>query len=216
MDQALAPIASDRVELSAFTPYDNRDLTGFIDGTENPLIDEALEVALYGEGPGEGGSIVLVQKWVHNLSAFYSLSEKAQEEVFGRTRADSVQLSDADMPATSHVSRNTIHDAAGEELHIFRRNTPFASLAEAGTMYIGASCDPSRTDRMLQRMFGASGDGGIDMLTRFSTAVSGAYYFVPSMDALTRVFGSLDSEDDEAAPAPAPASTSLGIGSLRM
>jgi porphyrinogen peroxidase len=208
-DAHLSGIASDRYELHAFTPIDNRDPTGFIDGTENPEIDEALEVALY----PDGGSAVLVQKWVHDLRAFESLSVAEQEAVFGRTKSDSQELAEDVMPPTSHVSRNVIEDADGEELHIFRRNTPFASVSEAGTMYIGASGDPARTDLMLARMFGATGDGLIDHLTRFSKAVSGSYYFVPSMEGLTQVFGSLD--EDPEPEAGARERSDLGIGDLR-
>lgn len=206
-DVHLGAIAGDRFELQAYTPMDNRDPTGFIDGTENPEIDEALEVALY----PDGGSAVLIQKWVHNLDAFEALDAGEQEAVFGRTKADSVELAEDVMPATSHVSRNVIEDADGKELHIFRRNTPFASLAEAGTMFIGASREPARIDLMLRRMFGATGDGASDHLTRFSTAVSGSYYYVPSMSALTEVFGPLDEADAE----PAPTGAGLGIGDLR-
>jgi putative iron-dependent peroxidase len=211
-DNALSGVAGERTELRCFTAIDDRDTTGFIDGTENPEVDEALRVALY----PDGGSAVLVQKWVHNLTAFEALPLSAQEAVFGRTKEASIQLPDGQMPATSHVSRNTIEDADGNELHIYRRNTMFASLAETGTMYIACANDPSRTDLMLARMFGATGDGLHDALTQFSTAVSGSYYWVPSMDSLTAVFGGLAADDEEPDVHTAVAErVDLGIGSLR-
>lgn len=214
--------------IRGYKASDSRDPTGFIDGTENPVIDEAMAVALIADGlPGAGGSPVLVQKWVHDLAAFEALSVAAQEDVIGRTKPDSVQLPDNAMPATSHVSRNTITDDQGRERHIFRRNTPFADLAEVGTVFIGASREPERIDDMLARMFGVAGDGVHDELTRYSTPVTGSYYFVPSMTDLTSVFGSIDDDEDsaddpEAAvgeasgagdPGAAP-SGDLGIGSL--
>lgn len=213
-DSALSGVIAERSELRCFTAVDDRDTTGFIDGTENPGLDEALQVALY----PDGGSAVLVQKWVHNLSAFEALPVPAQEAVFGRTKDASVQLPDDQMPPTSHVARNTIEDSHGNELHIYRRNTMFASLAETGTMYIACANDPSRTDLMLARMFGATGDGLHDALTLFSTAVSGSYYWVPSMDSLMTVFGGLAAADegaDEDVEAAAPQRVDLGIGSLR-
>ncbi len=209
-DAHLGPLAEQRFELRCYTPFDNRDPTGFIDGTENPELDEALQVSLF----PDGGSAVLIQKWVHDLVAFNALTTAEQEDVFGRTKATSVQLPDDVMPPTSHVSRNVVEDDHGEELHIFRRNTPFATLHEAGTMYIACTNDPARVDLMLARMFGVSGDGLIDDLTRFSVAVSGSYYYVPSMTALTQALGQLDAE-----PAMQPdarrAADDLGIGTLR-
>lgn len=215
-DNALAGIAANRAELRCFTAVDDRDTTGFIDGTENPGVDEALQVALY----PDGGSAVLVQKWVHDLPAFEALPLPAQEAVFGRTKDASVQLPDDQMPPTSHVARNTIEDADGNELHVYRRNTMFASLAETGTMYIACTNDPSRTDLMLARMFGATGDGLHDALTRFSRAVSGSYYWVPAMDSLSAVFGGLAGDEEEqpdhdGGAEAAPVRVDLGIGSLR-
>lgn len=217
--RALRDVAIVQQEQRCYTAHDNRDPIGFIDGTENPLIDEALKVSLVPDGlPGEGGSPTLVQKWVHNLAAFDVLTEIEQEGVIGRTRPDSVELGESIMPPTSHVSRNTVVDEQGKERHIFRRNTPFASMEEVGTMFIGCAHDTDLVLTMLQRMFGTSGDGLTDHLTQFSMPISGSYFFVPSMDALTEVFGSLVGLDDineepeeEAAPLPSPG---LQIGSL--
>jgi putative iron-dependent peroxidase len=192
-DAALGPVAADRRELSAYSAYDNRDPIGFIDGTENPRLDEAIDVAIYPAGvPGAGGTAVLVQKWVHDLTAFQALPLAEQEAVFGRSRCNSVEMDDDVKPATSHSSRNVIVGADGQERHIYRRNTPYATLAEAGTMFIGCTNDPARMDLMLARMFGTARDGLADALVRYSRAVTGSYYFVPSVDALDAAFGPIE------------------------
>jgi putative iron-dependent peroxidase len=217
---ALAPIAALQRHQRAYKGGDSRDPTGFIDGTENPLIDEAHEVALVPDGaPGAGGSAVFVQRWVHNLAAFQALPLAAQERVFGRTKADSTQLPPESMPPTSHVSRNTVTDATGDELHIYRRNTPFADIDIAGTMFVGATRDPDRLNEMLRRMFNQAGDGLHDALTGFSTPTSGSWYFVPALSGLTTVLGALAADDDEDDDAGSDGTQSprrtLGIGSLR-
>ena len=187
-DAQLSQLAVNRRWLHCYTGVDNRDPIGFIDGSENPELDEALSVSLY----PDGGSAVLVQKWVHDLAAFNALPLSAQEAVFGRTKADSIEFADDVKPPTSHSSRNVITDENGEELHIFRRNTPYANMDEAGTLFIGCTRQPERIERMLARMFGASPDGLTDALTQYSRAVTGSWYWVPPVEALTGAFGALD------------------------
>ncbi|MDA9912898.1 Dyp-type peroxidase [Candidatus Nanopelagicales bacterium] len=225
--KALEPVAVLERQLSAFIGRDNRDPSGFIDGTENPALDEALEISVVPDSvPGAGGIPIFVQKWIHRMTAFEALPVAEQERVFGRTKEESVQLPPAQMPATSHVSRNTILDADGEEMHIYRRNTPYAQMDEIGSLFIGCAADPGRIDLMLERMFGATADGLIDNFTKYSDAVSGSYYFAPSMNALTAVFGSLNPDDDDAdvqdpvsadaaGGGTSDASGDLRIGSLR-
>jgi putative iron-dependent peroxidase len=180
---ALAPVAHLASEVVGWTYKESRDLTGFIDGTENPRLSEAPEVALIRDGAaGAGGSVVLVQKWTHDVVAFEALSLEEQEKVIGRTKKASVELDEEVRGAQSHVSR-TVIEVNGVEQHIFRRNTPFGTATEHGTMFIGFSCEQQRLARMLARMAGAE-DGIRDALTRYTTAVSGAYYFVPSVEAL--------------------------------
>ena len=135
--------------------------------------------------------MVLVQKWTHDAVAFEALAIEEQEKVIGRTKATSTELAEEVRGATSHVSRTTIEEH-GVEQHIFRRNTPFGTATEHGTMFIGFSSDQQRLARMLARMAGAE-DGIRDALTRYTTAVSGAYYFVPSVEVLRR-FASADDE----------------------
>jgi len=180
---ALESSASLASEVHGWTYWDDRDLTGFIDGTENPSLTLAPEVALVPDGaPGAGGSVDLIQKWVHDVTAWEALPVREQEKVIGRTKNDSTELVEEVRGPHSHVSRNVIveHD---EEQHIFRRNTPFGNPAVHGTMFIGFSADQHRLARMLNRMAGAE-DGIRDALTSYTSAVTGAYYFVPSVQAL--------------------------------
>ena len=165
----------------------NRDLTGFIDGTENPAQVEAPAAALIPDGqPGAGGSVLLVQKWVHDYEKWEALSVTEQENVFGRTKADSIEFDDDVMPSNAHVPRNTIEGPDGEEQKIFRRNAPIGDAVDHGTMFVGFSADQRRLSRMLERMAGVE-DGIKDALTNFTHAVSGSYYFVPSIEALLAI-----------------------------
>src|ERR1700719_2565684 len=168
---ALAPVAHLAAEVAGWTYKESRDLTGFIDGTENPRLSEAPEVALIPDGlPGAGGSVVLIQKWLHDAVAFEALAVEAQEKVIGRTKDTSRELDEGVRGAGSHVSRTVIEEN-GVEQHIFRRNTPFGTATEHGTMFIGFSREQHRLARMLARMAGAE-DGIRDALTRYTTAVS--------------------------------------------
>lgn len=172
-------------------PYrHSRDLTGFEDGTENPNLLEAPEAAIVPEGSkGEGASILLFQQWRHE-HAWLSLSVHQQEAAMGRTKDHSIEFADDVMPQTAHVARaKDVVD--GEERKIFRRNVPYGSVMEYGTVFVGFSAEQSRLARMLERMAGAE-DGVRDELTRYTTPLTGAYYVIPSVTAL-RAF-STDSE----------------------
>jgi len=178
---ALAPVAELAAEQPCFVYKDSRDLTGFVDGTENPPVEEALDVALVPDGEvGEGGSFVITQRWVHDLGVFHSWSHDTQEAAIGRTKLDSVELDDK--PATAHISRVVIEED-GEELEIYRRSTPYGRVGELGLYFVAFSADRSRFDKMLARMFGLV-DGQHDRLLDFTRPVSGSYYFAPSLDAL--------------------------------
>ncbi len=188
----LARHATLALDVAGWTYRENRDLTGFIDGTKNPSLLEAPEVALVPDGsPGAGGSVVLVQKWLHNAAAFEALPVEEQEKIMGRTKQASAELPEEVSGPTAHIVRTTVEED-GVEQHIFRRNTPFGTATEHGTMFIGFSRDQHRLVRMLNRMAGVE-DGIRDALTRYTTAVSGAYYFVPSVEALRR-FASVSNE----------------------
>jgi putative iron-dependent peroxidase len=180
---ALRPVATLATEQPCFVYLDSRDLTGFVDGTENPPVEEAPEVAAVAEGPGAGGSHVILARWVHDLTGFEALEVGAQERVIGRTKPDSVELADDVKPATAHIARVVI-EVDGEELEIYRRSTPYGTVREHGLQFLAFSADPDRFDQMLARMFGTSGDGLRDELTEFSRPVTGAYYFAPARESI--------------------------------
>jgi len=185
--RAVTDVARLAAEQQAFTYHEGRDETGFIDGTANPPVRRAAEVALVPPGEsGQGGSHVLAMRWVHDLDSFHRLSVSEQERVIGRTKLDSVELPTVEKPPTSHISRVEI-EADGQELEIFRRSVPYGTVGEHGLYFVAFSADPSRFERMLARMFGTAGDGIRDRLTDFSQPVSGAYYFAPSLNALNEL-----------------------------
>ena len=177
----LAKLATVAEETSSWPYQHDRDLTGFIDGSENPDLIDAPGLVLVPEGrPGAGGTILLLQKWVHNASAWEGLSVHEQEQVIGRTKPDSVELDPK--PDDSHVA-STDQDRLGK---IFRRNMPFGTVGEHGTMFVGFSAEQRPLVAMLENMAGI-GRAARDALTRFTTPLTGAYYFVPSTEALRAV-----------------------------
>jgi porphyrinogen peroxidase len=186
---AVGPVARVAAEQPAFTYRGGRDITGFIDGTANPPLTRAADVALVPPGrPGEGGSHVIAMRWVHDLAAFERLSVADQERVIGRTKTDSLELSEAEKPPTAHIARVEM-TVGGAEMEIFRRSVPYGTAREHGLYFVAFSADRSRYERMLGRMFGTDGDGLHDRLTDFSRPVSGAYYFAPSLNALNALAG---------------------------
>ncbi len=172
---ALAKVAE---ETSGWPYRHDRDLTGFIDGSENPTLIDALEVALIPEGnPGAAGSILLLQKWPHDTAMWESLADASQELVIGRKKLDSIELEDK--PADSHVA-STDQDEFGK---IFRRNMPYGTVTNHGTMFVGFSADQRRLTAMLESMAGLK-TGVRDALTRYTKPITGAYYFVPPEELL--------------------------------
>ncbi|MYI56484.1 MAG: Dyp-type peroxidase, partial [Acidimicrobiia bacterium] len=176
------PIGTLARETPSWVYRDSRDLTGFIDGTENPPVAEARELAVIADGPGAGGSFVLAQRWIHDLDGFAALATAEQEQVIGRTKPDSVELED--LPANSHLGRVVHTDAAGDEIEIYRRSVPYGTSTEAGLYFLAFTDDLAKIDLMLGAMFGATGDGRHDRLVTFSETVSGAYYYAPSRETL--------------------------------
>jgi putative iron-dependent peroxidase len=184
----LAPVSTLAAEQPCFVYQDSRDLTGFIDGTENPPVEEAFDVALVPDGEtGAGGAFVLAQRWVHDLDKFHATTLDEQQGTIGRSKPDSVELDDK--PATAHIARVVIEED-GEELELYRRSVPYGRVGELGLYFLAFSADPSRFTKMLHRMFGLTADGLHDHLTDFTTPVSGAHYFAPSLDALDGILPS--------------------------
>ncbi len=187
---AFAPVADLTDETDCFVYHDSRDLTGFIDGTANPGANGAASVALIAEGlPGAGGSHVIAQRWVHDIDSFDELNLESQQHVFGRTKADSVALPREVRPADAHIMRAELLDDDGEEREIYRRSVPFGNVGERGLYFLGFSCERGRFDGMLSQMFGTNSDGIHDRLLDFTRAVTGSYYFAPSVEDLTAVSG---------------------------
>lgn len=168
----LAPFASVVDEEAGWAYRGHRDLTGFVDGTENPPLAEIPEHAIY----SGGASLLLLQRWPHDPS-WVELSTQAQEAAIGRTKADDIELDPK--PVTAHAAR-TDQDEVGK---IVRRNMPYGTAAEHGTMFVGLTNDQSVMDRMLRRMAGI--EGPRDELTLYTRPVTGSYYVLPPLAALT-------------------------------
>jgi porphyrinogen peroxidase len=175
-------------EVQGFKYFDERDLLGFVDGTENPTGPAAeAAVAIGAEDPEfAGGSYVIVQKYRHDMAAWEALTVEEQERVVGRAKLSNVEMADDVKPSNSHVALNTIIEPDGTQRQILRENMPFGSLAagEFGTYFIGYASTPSVTELMLQRMFLGDPPGNYDRILDFSTAVTGTLFFVPTADFL--------------------------------
>ena len=224
-------------EIHGFRFFDERDLLGFVDGTENPVGHAAAAAALVGGEDPEfsGGSYVIVQKYLHDMQAWNALSVEDQERAIGRSKLSDIEMSDEVKPANSHVAVNTITDPDGTQRQIVRANMPFGDLSrgESGTYYIAYGATPSVTEQMLVSMFIGRPPGNHDRILDFSTAVTGCLFFAPSADFLDDLpdpAGApglpLGSEEEPSPAGTGPAGTgpagdgsagdgSLGIGSLK-
>jgi putative iron-dependent peroxidase len=175
-------------ETHGFRYFDERDLLGFVDGTENPSGAAAeAAVTIGAEDPAfAGGSYVIVQKYRHDIAGWNALSVEEQERVIGRAKLSNVEMADDVKPSNSHVALNTIVESDGTQRQILRDNMPFGSLGagEFGTYFIGYAATPSVTERMLRRMFLGDPPGNYDRILDFSTAVTGSLFFVPTGDFL--------------------------------
>ncbi|WP_180018502.1 MULTISPECIES: Dyp-type peroxidase [unclassified Acinetobacter] len=178
-------------ERVCFRYFDGRDITGFIDGTENPQFpDDRAEVALLGEDTGifQDGSFIFAQRYAHNLDKWKKLKVDAQEQVMGRTKLESIELEDEVKPANAHIARTVVEDEEGEEMEILRHSLPYGDgRGDQGLFFIAYTKDLKIIDAMLVRMFGTSGDGIHDRLLHFVTPMDGAYYFAPSEELLEEV-----------------------------
>jgi len=212
-------------ETVGFRYFEQRDLLGFVDGTENPEGAEAVDHTLITDEDDPefaGGSYVIVQKYVHPMHEWRALSVEEQERVIGRTKLDDFELPDDVKPADSHVAVNTVVDENGAERKITRANMPFGSVrdGEFGTYYIAYAATPTVTETMLSRMFEGTEDAPYDRILDFSTAVTGTLFFTPALnffDELPDPPGAVDTEaaDTQARPLGANATGSLGIGTLK-
>ena len=175
-------------EVHGFKYFDDRDLLGFVDGTENPTGRAAAAAVVVGDEDREfaGSSYVIVQKYLHDLAAWNALSVEAQEEAIGRRKLSNVELSDEAKPSNSHVALNTIFDPDGTQRQILRDNMAFGTIGqgEFGTYFIGYAATPTVIERMLENMFIGNPPGNYDRVLDFSRAVTGSLFFVPTADFL--------------------------------
>jgi putative iron-dependent peroxidase len=215
-------------EVHGFNYFDNRDLIGFVDGTENPVDQAAVDATVIGaEDPSfSGGSYVIVQKYLHDLQKWNQVPVEQQERFVGRCKLSDIELDDAVKPAYAHNALTSIVDEDGNSLEIVRANMPFGDTAkgEFGTYFIGYACSPQRIEQMLTNMFVGRPAGNYDRLLDYSKAVTGTLFFVPSITFLDNVTSeeaassqTPDSSDAEATAQASrpPSEGSLGIGSLK-
>jgi putative iron-dependent peroxidase len=177
-------------EVHGFSYFDDRDLIGFVDGTENPVDQAASEATIIGEedAPFAGGSYVIVQKYLHDIAGWNALSTETQERIIGRTKLSDIELDDAVKPTCAHNALTTIVED-GKQLEIVRDNMPFGDIGkgEFGTYFIGYARSPHRIEQMLINMFVGKPPGNYDRLLDFSRAVTGTLFFVPSATFLANV-----------------------------
>jgi porphyrinogen peroxidase len=218
-------------EVHGFRYFDDRDLLGFVDGTENPTGSAAADAVFIGdEDPAfAGGSYVIVQKYLHNLDTWNQLTTEEQENIIGRKKLSDIELDDSVKPTSAHNALTVIEEN-GREIKILRDNMPFGrpGQSEFGTYFIGYSRSPRSTEQMLENMFVGRPPGNYDRILDFSIAVTGTLFFIPTAtflddvssdqpahaesDTETLATGSVQVETSDA---PAPSSGSLAIGSLK-
>jgi putative iron-dependent peroxidase len=215
-------------EIQGFRYFDERDLIGFVDGTESPSGAAGISAAIVAADDDPdfaGGSYVIVQKYLHDMAAWNAISVEEQERVIGRSKLDDIEMPDDVKPANSHVALNTITGPDGEQRQIVRANMPFGSpgQGEFGTYYIAYAATPAVTEEMLSNMFIGNPPGNTDRILDFSTALTGCLFFAPDADFLDdppgppAAAGVSATSDASVAPgaAAAPGDGSLGIGSLK-
>ena len=213
-------------EVHGFRYFDDRDLLGFVDGTENPRGQAVIDAALIGaeDAAFAGGSYVITQKYLHDLAGWNAVPTETQERIIGRRKLSDVELDDSVKPTSAHNALTTISEN-GQELAIVRDNMPFGKVGEGeyGTYFIGYCRTPRVTEQMIENMFVGKPPGNYDRILDFSRAVTGTLFFVPSATFLDAL-----GQDGPAPAPPAPKSTaepspskatasdsSLGIGSLK-
>jgi putative iron-dependent peroxidase len=221
LGEAVSPVD----EVQGFRYFDERDLLGFVDGTENPRGNEVADAALIGDEDATfaGGSYVIVQKYLHDLAAWNALSTEAQERIIGRRKLSDIELDDSVKPTSAHNALTTIEEN-GRQIQILRDNMPFGSAGsgEFGTYFIGYSRSPRTIEQMLENMFIGRPPGNYDRLLNFSRAVTGNLFFVPTATFLDNVTEEGPVVPSAPSPAPEPeppvqpeSDGSLHIGSLK-
>ncbi len=177
-------------EVHGFRYFDDRDLTGFVDGTENPVGQEAVDATIVGDEDPDfaGGSYVLVQKYLHDLEEWEALPTEEQERIIGRTKLSDIELDDAVKPSNAHNALTVIEED-GEEIDILRRNMPFGRVGDgdSGTYFIGYARSPRVLEQMLENMFVGRPPGNYDRLLDFTRPVTGTNFFAPALSFLETI-----------------------------
>src|SRR5271169_164073 len=203
--ESIGSVVSVADEVHGFRYFDDRDVLGFVDGTENPRGDAAREAAIVGDEDSEfaGGSYVIVQKYLHDLKAWNALPVEMQERIIGRKKLSDLELSDADKPAYAHNALTNIEEN-GRQLQILRDNMPFGrpGHGEFGTYFIGYSRTPRITEMMLENMFVGRPPGTYDRLLDISRPVTGNLFFVPSTSFLDNIATGAAVTAESAEPVP--------------
>ncbi len=188
--QRIMALLAGKVELKderqGFRYLDSRDLTGFVDGTENPQGENRAAVALVAEGRFADGSYIHVQRYKHKMARWQKLALKAQEDIYGRTKSDNIEYESAHKAPTAHTKRTSLKDAAGNSMEILRQSMPWGSAAEQGLVFISCCNTPLHFSRMLESMFQPDEAGAFDHLTLFTQAETGSAFFAPSEEWLER------------------------------
>jgi putative iron-dependent peroxidase len=180
---AFGPAVRIEEETHGFRWTEDRDLSGFIDGTENPQGEQRQQVAIIANGVDAGGSYVFTQRWEHNLSLLQRLPVEKQAQIIGRTKFSNEELEGDARPATSHISRVDLKEN-GRGLKILRQSLPYGTVSGTNGLYFIAYCATLyNIEQQLLSMFGER-DGKFDAMLRFTKPVSGAWWFAPSVDTL--------------------------------
>jgi putative iron-dependent peroxidase len=211
-------------EVHGFQYFDNRDLLGFVDGTENPEGQEAVDAVLIADEDASfaGGSYVILQKYLHDMAGWNALPTEMQERIIGRTKLANTDLDPAVKPSSAHNALTTIVEN-GVEMKIVRANMPFGQpgQGEFGTYFIGYSRSARTIEQMLENMFVGRPPGNYDRLLDFSQPVTGNLFFVPPASLLDTLAAGSEAVQEAAPKTPAGADAptlsprALVIGSLK-
>jgi len=179
LETALTPAFSLQLAIDVFRYDRGLDLTGYEDGTENPVDDAAIEAAItQGAGPGlDGGSFVAIQQWRHDLKYFASLPQAKQDDIIGRRKSDNEELAEA--PESAHIKR-TAQESYTPEAFVVRRSMPWSDSRRAGLVFVAFGKSLDAFESILQRMTGAE-DGITDAMFSFTRPLTGAYFWCPPM-----------------------------------
>jgi putative iron-dependent peroxidase len=170
-------------EIRGFRYLDCRDLTGFVDGTENPRGMRKFDVAIIGsDDPGfAGGSYIHVQRYRHNMTKWQLLPVQSQEEVMGRTKADNVEYASDKKAAFAHTKRTSLKDESGNRIEMLRQSMPYGDMSVQGLYFISCAKSPEPFTKMLKNMIIGDEEGNYDKLLDYTSAETGCAFFAPSI-----------------------------------